>query len=195
MASNLPIEDSLEAQLAWPRRILGIDPGLRVCGFGVIEVGRAVKSADQLNPNSPSLRVVEAGVVRVPEKDSISQRLCYLKKSVDEIMQDLQPTEMAIERLFAHYQRSQPAILMGHARGVILLSAGEHNLPVKGYPATAVKKMVAGHGRAPKEQMQQAICRHLGLETAPEPHDVADALSIAMCHFFTNYSAVSNAMM
>lgn len=178
------------------RRILGIDPGLRICGFAVVEVqGKAEEKpiGEPKIQEHSRLRVVEAGVIRVPEKQPIASRLCYLKTSVDEIIQDLQPTEMAIERLFAHYQRSQPAILMGHARGVILLAAGQENLPIKGYPATTVKKMVTGHGRASKSQMQLAICQHLGLKEPPEPHDVADALSIAMCHYFLTYTPLGQA--
>jgi crossover junction endodeoxyribonuclease RuvC len=147
--------------------------------------GRAV--APLLSPGltKQRIRIVEAGVIRVPAGRSMELRLQELKKSLDEILAECRPSVMAIEQLYAHYERTQPAILMGHARGVIMLSAAEHEVPVTSYAATSVKKTVSGHGRAPKEQMQAAVCHHLGLKTAPEPHDVADALAIALCHLFS----------
>lgn len=116
-------------------------------------------------------------------------RLQEIKKSLDEILVECQPTVMALEQLYAHYERTQPAILMGHARGVIMLAAAERGIPVTSYSATSVKKTISGHGRAPKEQMQAAVCRHLGLKQAPEPHDVADALAIALCHLYSQQIA------
>ena len=89
---------------------------------------------------------------------------------------------MGIEELYSHYDRPRTAILMGHARGVLCLAAGQAGIPVVDYSATQVKKMLTGAGRAPKDQMQEAIRRELRLTTLPEPPDVADALAIALCH-------------
>lgn len=185
-------------------RIIGIDPGLRVTGYAVLEwqaaptsLGSSQAGSAKLPPIPAALvpgltkqriRIVEAGVVRVASGPSMELRLRELKESLDEILSDCRPQIMALEQLYAHYERTQPAILMGHARGVIMLSAAEHEVPVTSYSATSVKKTVSGHGRAPKEQMQAAVCHHLGLKTTPEPHDVADALAIALCHLFSQPS-------
>lgn len=177
-------------------RILGVDPGLRVSGYAVLEFSASLSSkppaggaaAAPLAFLKPTIQIVEAGVIRVPAQQSLEKRLAQIKSSLDEVLNDLRPQEMALEKLYAHYERTQPAILMGHARGVLMLAAAHHGISVTGYAATAVKKTVAGHGRAPKSQMQAAVCRHLGLGKAPEPHDVADALAIALCHYFLAHS-------
>jgi len=207
--NNLPIsrENFTLNAATTTQRIIGIDPGLRVTGYGVLEWqtpvvpnptqrsvparrSNAVQEHSVVPLLSPGLtkqriRIVEAGVIRVAAGRSMELRLQELKKSLDEILTECHPQVMAIEQLYAHYERTQPAILMGHARGVIMLSAAEHDVPVTSYAATSVKKTVSGHGRAPKEQMQAAVCHHLGLKTTPEPHDVADALAIALCHLFS----------
>ena len=91
---------------------------------------------------------------------------------------------VALEELYSHYERPQTAILMGHARGVICLAAAQANIPVVNYSATQVKRLLTGNGRAPKSQVQRAICHEFGLTTAPEPPDVADAMAIALCHLY-----------
>jgi crossover junction endodeoxyribonuclease RuvC len=101
---------------------------------------------------------------------------------VTDVLTSFAPTVLAIEELYSHYERPRTAILMGHARGVICLAAAEAGVPVRHYAATQVKKTLTGSGRAPKAQVQLAICREFGLAKAPEPHDVADALAIALCH-------------
>lgn len=180
-------------------RIIGIDPALRVSGYAVIDVPAwsAETSSKDVLPiellKAP-VKIVEAGVIRVGDAKPMEQRLLQIQRSLTEILEELKPQQMAVEKLYAHYERTQPAILMGHARGVILLAAGQQGIPVTGYAATEVKKTVAGNGRAPKTQMQAAVCRHLGLTTAPEPHDVADALAIALCHFFSSSSPLRSAM-
>jgi crossover junction endodeoxyribonuclease RuvC len=88
---------------------------------------------------------------------------------------------VAVEELYAHYKHPRTAILMGHARGVILLSAARLGIEVRSYAATRIKRYLTGNGRATKAQMQRAIQTALGLGTLPEPPDVADAMAIAMC--------------
>jgi len=92
---------------------------------------------------------------------------------------------LALEQVHSRVKHPRTAILMAHARGVIMLSAAQHDVPVVGYAPTRIKKTLTGHGRAPKEQMQYAIQSALGLERLPEPHDVADACAVALCHFQT----------
>jgi crossover junction endodeoxyribonuclease RuvC len=100
------------------------------------------------------------------------------------VLDQWKPVAMAVEQLYAHYEHPRTAILMAHARGVYFLAGGQRNIPVISYAATKVKKLVTGSGRASKEQMQHAVARELGLAGPPEPHDVADALAIALCHYF-----------
>ena len=105
---------------------------------------------------------------------------------VSEVIRGFAPQAVAVEELYSHYERPRTAILMGHARGVICLSAAEADIPVCHYAATHVKKMLTGSGRAPKDQVQLAVCREFQLAAPPEPHDVADALAIALCHCFAS---------
>jgi crossover junction endodeoxyribonuclease RuvC len=91
---------------------------------------------------------------------------------------------MALEELYSHYERPRTSILMGHARGVICLAAAQAGIAVIHYSATQVKKALTGSGRAPKSQIQEAVRRELRLSSPPEPPDVADALAIALCHFY-----------
>jgi crossover junction endodeoxyribonuclease RuvC len=153
-------------------RILGIDPGLNITGYGVIEVGAG------------SPRLCEAGVVRGRSRRSLTARLVEIHQGVAEVVAAFQPGVMAIEELYSHYARPRTAILMGHARGVICLAAAQASVPVVHYSATRIKKMLTGNGRAPKGQVQRAIQQVLNLSQLPEPPDVADALAVALCHCY-----------
>ena len=101
-----------------------------------------------------------------------------------DVIASLKPGAMAIEQLYSHYKHPRTAILMGHARGVICLAAAQADIGVVHYSATQIKRILTGDGRAPKSQMQQAIRRELGLAQAPDPPDVADALAVALCHYY-----------
>ena len=154
-------------------RILGIDPGLHVTGYGVLEVG--------------PLRVVEAGIISSgsgSKTKDIAVRLALLYNGIVEVIEQFQPKSVAVEQLYAHYQHPRTAILMGHARGAILLAAAQRELPVVSYNATTIKKTIAGSGRASKEQVQRTVARELGLAKLPEPVDVTDALAVALCHHY-----------
>lgn len=153
-------------------RILGIDPGLNTTGYGVVDAGLG------------GVVLVEAGVVRGGAGKSMEHRVGEVHAGVAEVIAALAPDCMAIEELYSHYERPKTAILMGHARGVIVLAATQASLPVTSYAATQIKKTLTGAGRAPKTQMQEAIARELGLEAPPEPADVADALAIAVTHWY-----------
>lgn len=155
-----------------PSRILGIDPGLNITGYAVIE------------SSGKRLRLCEAGVVRGTSGVSLVQRVAEIHKGVAEVIAELRPTAMAVEELYSHYDRPRTAILMGHARGVICLAAAQAGIPVINYAATQVKKILTGSGRASKAQVQRAIQLELGLDAAPDPPDVADALAIAVCHHY-----------
>ncbi len=131
------------------------------------------------------MSICEAGVIRSRAKATIEQRVREIHEGVSEVIQEHSPELLALEQLFSHYDRPRTAILMGHARGVICLAAGQADIPVSHFEPTRVKKSLTGNGRAPKQQIQQAVKIQLGLSSLPEPADVADALAIAICgHHF-----------
>ena len=166
---------------ATPRRILGIDPGLQTTGYGLLE----------LTDRGP--RAVEAGVIRSAagrDTADMAPRVKTLYDGLCEVLDQWKPHALAVEQLYAHYDHPRTAILMAHARGVFFLAGAQRNVPVLSYAATRVKKLVTGSGRASKEQMQHAVARELGLAGPPEPHDVADALAIALCHYFASGGGV-----
>lgn len=149
--------------------ICGIDPGLGVTGYGVLR-------------GSPhSAQVIDAGVCRFSGRDSLAVRMAAIHADISAILDDHRPTLVAVEQLYSHYNQPRTAILMGHARGVILLAAAERGIEVRSYASTRVKRFLTGNGRATKSQMQQAVQVTLRLPALPEPHDVADALAIALC--------------
>jgi len=151
-------------------RICGIDPGLGRTGYGIVELPRAEP------------RVIEAGVLRPGAADrTLAARLAALAEGLDELLEEHRPEALAVEQLYAHYKHPRTAILMGHARGVILLTAAKRGVPVIDLPATTVKRYLPGSGHASKPQMQKMIAHVLKLRVLPRPPDVADALSIALC--------------
>ncbi len=155
-------------------RILGIDPGLQITGYGVLEAA----------PQRP--RVCEAGVIRTERttSDALAARIQAIYDGILEVIDQFRPEVVAVEQLYAHYEHPRTAILMAHARGVTFLAAAQRNLPVVSYNATRIKKTITGSGRASKEQVQRTIERELGLAKAPDPPDVADALAVALCHYY-----------
>lgn len=153
------------------KAILGVDPGLYITGYGVVDV------------SSGKVRLLEAGVVR-----SRAQKLAYKIKEiydgVREVIEMFSPEVMAMEQIYSHYDHPRTAVQMGHARGCICLAAAQAGIEVVSYEATKVKKLLTGSGRATKDQMQRAIKLELGLEKYPDPPDVADALALALCHLY-----------
>ncbi len=160
-------------------RILGIDPGLNTTGYGVLEI------------DCGRVSLIEAGVIRSKRTRSLGQRLASIYDGMQDAIQALAPDCVGLEELFSHYARPQTAITMGHARGVICLAAEKNNIPICHYAATQVKKILTGNGRAPKSQVQLAVTRHLNLNEMPEPPDVADALAIALCHYYLTMKPAS----
>jgi crossover junction endodeoxyribonuclease RuvC len=154
-----------------PGRVVGIDPGLRVTGYAVIE------------PSEGGPYVVEAGVIRAVASASLAARLETLHRGVLEVLDAFPPAALALEQVHSHGKHPRTAILMSHARGVIMLAAAQRGVPVAGYAAARIKKSLTGSGRAPKEQIQHAVRTELCLDRLPEPHDVADACAIALCHY------------
>lgn len=150
-----------------PLSILGIDPGLDRTGYAVIRM--------------PAARVLDAGVIRSDTNLPLARRLAEITLGVEEVLSEHRVSVVAVEDLFAHYAHPRTAILMGHARGVVLLAAARAGIDVVGILPTRVKKTLTGNGHASKLQMQRAIMATLNLPRPPEPPDVADALAIAWC--------------
>ena len=138
-------------------RVLGIDPGLHITGYGILE------SSDS------ELRLVEAGIIKTNPKDSMEQRLLEVGREMAGVISQFQPDAMAIEELYSHYTHPRTAIIMGHARGVVCCKAAEAGVAVRPYAATRIKKSLTGNGRATKEQVQQMIKSTLGLND--QSHD------------------------
>jgi crossover junction endodeoxyribonuclease RuvC len=152
--------------------VLGIDPGLHCTGYALL--------GDQVGPGAvPPLH--EAGVIRLPRRAALADRLLELHGELEALIERLAPRCLAVEQLYAHYRHPRTAILMGHARGVVLLAARRADLSVLHLPATEVKKSLTGYGRASKQQIQRAVQERCNLPAPPEPADVGDAIAVGLC--------------
>jgi crossover junction endodeoxyribonuclease RuvC len=149
-------------------RILGIDPGTRRCGYGVVDSDGA------------RVAYVECGVIEPPPRDPLERRLADLAASLAEVLEELRPQVVAVEDVF-HGVDARAALTLGHARGVVLAAAGAAQLPVHAYPPATVKKSVTGYGVATKDQIGAVVRALLKLRSAPRT-DAADALAVAICH-------------
>jgi len=150
-------------------RILGIDPGLQVCGYACLQT-----SADKEE-------LIEAGVFQTDSDSAIEVRLNRIAEDAESLLKRFEPDVVAVEKLYSHYAHPKTAILMGHARGVILQKCAEATIEVRSFSATRIKKSVTGNGRASKQQVQRTIQTILSLPEVPEPNDVADAIATALC--------------
>jgi crossover junction endodeoxyribonuclease RuvC len=150
-------------------RILGIDPGLQVCGYACLEAGGDKET------------LIEAGVIRIGTGSAIEQKLNRIAEDTQSLLDNFKPDVVAVEELYSHYAHPRTAILMGHARGVILQRCAQAAIEVRSFSATRIKKSITGNGRASKEQVQKTIQTILSLPQIPEPNDVADAIATALC--------------
>ncbi len=158
-------------------RVLGVDPGLRITGYGVISIDEGLHADAKMD-------LIEAGIIRSKVSDGIAARLQKIHNSLFELITELQPDILVIEKLYAHYKHPATAILMGHVRGVVCLLSGAKKLPLASIASTHVKKSVTGHGHAGKEQVQRMVQHYLGLKKAPESADASDALAIAISYVY-----------
>lgn len=149
--------------------VLGIDPGLTVCGYGVIE------------HSANGDRAIAAGVMRTESSTAVSERLNELHRDLSALTSEYQVEAMAIEQVFTN-RNLQTAISVGRASGIALLAAAQAGIPVFEYSPSAVKSAVAGYGAASKDQIRYAVATRLGLSVEPEQADAADALAVALCH-------------
>ncbi len=151
-------------------RILGLDPGTAITGYGIVEPR-----------GDGSYRAVAYGALRTPAQWPLPRRLRSLYDQLQAVLREFSPQAVAVEKLFVQ-RNLRSALSVGQARGVLLLAAAQANLPVAEYTPTAVKQALTGYGAADKQQMQRMVQMLLGLAQRPRPDDVADALAVALCH-------------
>ena len=151
------------------QRVLGIDPGLHRTGYGVIEA------------DARGLTLVEGGILRAKAADEFPKRLQDLHDGLAEVLRDVKPDVVVIEDLFSTYAHPRSALLMAHARGVLMLAASEADLRVHSFTPNEIKQVVTGNGHATKTNVQAAVKARLRLKATLHPPDVADALAIAIC--------------
>lgn len=154
-------------------RILGIDPGTGILGFGIIDVDRRGKA-----------KMVDGGVIRTPVKQADSDRLLTIYNELTEIITEFKPTVMSVEKLFFS-QNVTTAMSVSQARGVVLLIGKQFDLELFEYTPQQIKQALTGYGKADKKQMQEMVRVVLGLSEVPKPDDCADALGAAICHSMT----------
>lgn len=150
-------------------RIMGIDPGLLRTGYACVD----------LDFNGAT-KIVEAGILKLSAKKSVASRLCDLDQDLAALITELHPDRVAVEQVFSHTKHVRTAIIMAHARGVILLAIARAGLPLSELAPATIKSAVAGNGQATKRQMQLAVAAQCGLAKPPSPADVADAIAIAL---------------
>ncbi|NLW52458.1 MAG: crossover junction endodeoxyribonuclease RuvC [Tissierellia bacterium] len=153
--------------------ILGIDPGIAIVGYGIIEI------------MGNRYRILEYGTIQTYPNQSTDQRLKIIYDELIELIKQYKPDEVAFEQLF-HQKNSKTVITVAQARGVEVLACVAMGLEIYEYTPLQVKQALTGYGRASKIQMQEAVKRILNLDGIPRPDDAADALAIAICHSFTN---------
>jgi crossover junction endodeoxyribonuclease RuvC len=149
-------------------RVLGIDPGTQVCGYGVID------------SDGPELKAVDYGVVRAPRRD-LPQRLHIIQGGLATIVERFGPEVAAVEGAF-YGRNPRTAMKIGEARGMVLVTLASAEVEIVEYAPATVKQAVTGNGRARKEQVQRMVRVLLDLSETPEPTDAADALALAICH-------------
>jgi len=150
--------------------VLGVDPGTAATGYGVVD-----------RDGTGGLRLVECGVVRPRAGSPLAKRLETIFEGLTELIARHRPDAVAVESVFVH-RNARSALILGHARGVVLLAAAQAGLEVAEYPPATIKKAIVGGGAATKGQIQHMVARILRLRTPPAPSDAADGVAVALTH-------------
>lgn len=161
-------------------RVLGIDPGLNITGYGIIE------------DKDSKPKLIEAGVIRTSSGKPIKDRLRRIYDGLSELIEEYKPDVLVLEKVYSHYKHPVTAILMGHARGVVCLLCGVYDIELVNYASTHLKSSIVGRGRASKAQVAGMVKTLLGLKKIPEPEDVTDALALALSHLQAAKSNIIN---
>lgn len=149
--------------------IIGIDPGLFITGYGVIDAQKRVRP-----------RLVDAGIIKTSPKKDISQRLLVINQEFNNVIKKFRPNCCVLEELYSHYKHPTTSILMGHARGIICLGCSLNDISLISVSAKRVKKAITGNGNASKDQVARVVCSMLNLVSVPKYNDVTDALGLAI---------------
>jgi crossover junction endodeoxyribonuclease RuvC len=163
--------------------VLGIDPGLASTGYGVVATGGGAGGG--------RLVALDGGVISTHKDTAQEQRLTDVHTAVDALLVEHSPDAVALEELYFG-QNVRTAFAVGHARGVVMLAAGQHRIPCTSYTPQKVKAAVCGNGRAEKDQVARMVKTLLGLSEEPRPDHAADALAVAICH--ANCAPLSSAL-
>jgi crossover junction endodeoxyribonuclease RuvC len=159
-------------------KIFGVDPGSERTGYGCIE------------SSGGRHRLVTCGILSAPARSTFPERLCAIHAGLQALLVEHRPQCVAVENVF-FAKNVRSALKLGHARGIALLAASQASIPVVEYSPAEIKRSVVGYGRAEKQQVQAMMKLLLGLDTVPSPHDVADALAVAICHVHSTANALS----
>jgi len=151
-------------------RILGVDPGLGITGYGIID--------------DKNYAIIEAGIIRTKANTPIQDRVRKIFDGIEEIIEEHRPEVLVLEKIYSHYKHPTTSILMAHARAMACLLCGKLDIKLINYPSTRIKKAVTGNGHASKQQVQRMVQSLLKLKTAPEPVDVSDALAMAISYCY-----------
>ena len=152
------------------KRVLGIDPGTGICGFGVVQYEHRKQP-----------RMITAGVITTPAHTPLEDRLLDIYDSLNQIIDETHPDEVSIEKLYFN-QNITTGITVAEARGVCILVAKQHGIPISEYTPLQIKQTLTGYGRAKKKDMQEAVRVYLKMEQIVKPDDAADALAAAITH-------------
>jgi len=160
--------------------VLGIDPGTARLGYGLVD------------RQGSKLTMLDYGCIETTKDRPLEQRLLLIHEGITDLIETHRPEAVGVERLFFN-KNTQTAMAVGQARGVVLLTAAQHGLPIYEYGPHEVKLAVTGYGRAPKDQVQRMVQLVLSMQQIPKPDDAADALAVAVCtaHAITPGAAVS----
>jgi len=153
-------------------RILGIDPALKITGFGIID------------DNDSKFSLINAGIIITSANKPLPERLKQIFAELNVLIGEFKPQIMVLEKIYAHYQHPATSFILGEARGIICLAAAQANLILAEYSATHVKKSIVGNGRASKEQVQKMVSALLGLKIFPKYKDTTDALAMAVAYSY-----------
>ncbi|WP_089093139.1 crossover junction endodeoxyribonuclease RuvC [Nodularia sp. NIES-3585] len=159
------------------KRILGLDPGLAILGFGAIS---CTQNPQRLQDTT--VEMIDFGVIRTKADTEMGQRLCILFDDLHTVIEELKPDLVAIEKLF--FYRMANTIVVAQARGVLMLTLAQHKLPYVEFTPGQIKLALTGYGNADKSEVQDAVARELDLEDIPKPDDAADALAVALTAWF-----------
>ncbi len=163
------------------RRILGLDPGLAILGFGVIEASTAGTAASRVGTTAAAI-AVDFGIVATPANTPVGDRLRTLYDDLHSLINQVKPDLVALEKLF--FYRMGNTILVAQARGVVMLVLAQHQLPLVEFTPAQIKQALTGYGNADKAAVQEAVMRELGLAQIPKPDDAADGLAVALTAWF-----------